>query len=106
MPDEAPLLLISILTLLISIVTLALAILLLRNSRRTLRLTERRIKYLSEEQERMALLHEEHQILRKALEQERSNRPAGGQPEGLPTREPGSSREPRGAGSLDSQNVK
>ncbi len=69
MLGEAPLLISSV-SLLVSIVTLALVIQLVRNSRRTLRLTERRVNYLREEQERLALLREEHQILRQALEQE------------------------------------
>ncbi len=62
------LLTISLANLLVCSAILALAWRIYRSSRRSLRLAERRMDYLQEEHERMALLHEEHRILREALE--------------------------------------
>jgi hypothetical protein len=58
----------SLATLLVCVAILAFAWKSYQNTRRTLRLSERRAEYLQEERERMALLHEEHRILREALE--------------------------------------
>ena len=65
------------LTLLVLVVAMAGAIIAhraLRNTRRILRLSERRMQYLSEEQNRLTMLKEEYKLLEKTLKQERLDR--------------------------------
>jgi sensor histidine kinase YesM len=65
------------LTFLVLVVVMAGAIIAhraLRNTRRILRLSERRMQYLSEEQDRLTMLKEEYKLLEKTLKQERLDR--------------------------------
>ena len=76
------------LTLLVLVVVMAsiiIAIRVLRNTRRILRLSERRMDYLTDERDRLELLREEHRLLEETLEQERKERLAAQQRVGLAT---------------------
>jgi hypothetical protein len=76
------------LTLLVLVVVMAsiiIAIRVLRNTRRILRLSERRMDYLTDERDRLKLLREERGLLEEMLEQERKERLAAQQRVGLAT---------------------
>jgi hypothetical protein len=76
------------LTLLVLVVVMAsiiIAIRVLRNTNRILRLSERRMEYLTDERHRLDLLREEHRLLEETLEQERKERLAAQQRVGLAT---------------------
>ena len=65
------------LTLLVLVVVMAGAIIAhraLRNTRRILRLSERRMQYLEEEQGRLEMLREEYGLLEEAIKQQRAKR--------------------------------
>ena len=70
------------LTLLVLVVMMAsiiIAIGILRNTQRILRLSERRMEYLTDERDRLELLREQHRLLEETLEQERKERSAAQQ---------------------------
>ena len=76
------------LTLLVLVVVMAsiiIAIRVLRNTRRILRLSERRMDYLTDERDRLKLLNEERGLLEETLEQERKERLEAQQRVGLTT---------------------
>jgi membrane protein involved in colicin uptake len=60
--------------LLVGIVTLVVVVLTLRNTQSVVQLAEARMEYLHEEQERLAVLHEEHKTLNEELVHERQER--------------------------------
>ena len=79
-----------VLVLVVAVANTIIAISVLRNTKRILRLSERRMQYLEEEQLRLEMLREEYGLLKKVLEQEREVR--------LPARQngrsPGNNTEP------------
>jgi biopolymer transport protein ExbB/TolQ len=58
----------------VGVVTLVFTVLALRSAQAAARLAEERNEYLKEEQERLALLHQEHKSLYEELERERQQR--------------------------------
>ena len=68
-----------LLVLLTGVSSTIIALFVLRTSRRILRLSERRMEYLTDERDRLDLLREEHRLLEETLEQERKERLAAQQ---------------------------
>ena len=69
-----PLVLLILVVLVVSMASTIIAIRVLRNTKRILRLSERRMEYLTDERDRLELLRAEYRLLEETLKQERKER--------------------------------